>query len=82
MLCKNLFMAFYSQICISQIRFYLSVSLIYQHIISFLLFLDERSINPSTKVNLKISTIYNDQLGSPVGNFLPKNNPKQPENEA
>jgi len=34
-------MAFYSQICISQIRFYLSVSIIYQHIISFLLFFDE-----------------------------------------
>ena len=33
--------ALYSQICIPQIRFYLSVSLIYQHIMSFLLFFDE-----------------------------------------
>ena len=34
-------MAFYSQICIPQIRFCLNIGLIYQHIISFLQFFDE-----------------------------------------
>ena len=51
-------MAFYSQICISQIRFYLSVSLIYQHIISFLYSLTRKSTKSNKRViQLNISGI-------------------------